>query len=78
MSERSRGLLYAVIASYVSSILITAGGLVYMNHVDQESNRKWCKTVVTLDDAYSQTPPQSVVGKQIALSIHDLRTDFGC
>lgn len=73
-----RKIWYAVIASYVSGILVTGSGLVYMNHVDTESNRKWCSLVVTLDETYRQTPPTTEVGRKVAVSINGLRQDFRC
>lgn len=73
-----KGMLYSVIMSYVCAIAITAGALVYMRHVDNESNRQWCSLVVTLDDTYLQNPPTTEVGKKVAQSMHNLRINFGC
>lgn len=73
-----KSIWYSVIASYVSGILITISMFVYTNYIDDQSNRRWCTIVVTLDDTYKQTPPLTEVGKKIAESIHDLRIEFDC
>lgn len=73
-----RSVLYSVVLSYICSIAITAGALVYMRHVDNESNSQWCSLVVTLDDTYTQNPPASEVGRKIAQSMHNLRSNFKC
>lgn len=69
---QSLAALFAVVA------LLAAGGMFYTNHVAQESERKWCEFIVTLDDAWSSTPPQSALGRQVAASLHKLRDEFGC
>ncbi len=43
-----------------------------------ESNRKWCSLVITLDDAYKETPPTTAAGKNVAESLHRLRGELGC
>jgi hypothetical protein len=44
----------------------------------RESQRKWCRVVVTMDDAYRETPPATAAGKNFAESISQLRRDIGC
>lgn len=73
-----RSLWYSIIMSYLCGIAITTGALVYMKHVDNESNRKWCDIAITLDEGYKKIPPQSEVGRRIAADMHKLRNDFEC
>lgn len=62
----------------VTVILLVAAGVWYTNRTARESERKWCEFITVLDDAWSSTPPQSPLGRQVAASLHKLRDDFGC
>lgn len=73
--------MYALILAYVTAILIGVGSVVYTGIAVGENNRKWCDLLIPLDDAYTGNPqqrPQTAIGKQVAASIHRLRTDFEC
>jgi hypothetical protein len=50
----------------------------YTGYAQRQSEQKWCEFVVVLDDAWSSTPPQSPLGRRVAVAMHELRTDFGC
>jgi len=74
----SRGALYGLIATYVSSILMVAVAIWYANYVDRQSNRQWCELIVSIDDAYSGAPATNPSGKKVAEEFHRLRTQFAC
>jgi hypothetical protein len=66
-------------------VAVMAMGVMYVRHVDREAeqrereaDRRWCELLVTMDDAYGSTPPQTELGRRIATAMHQLRTDFGC
>lgn len=45
---------------------------------EREADRRWCELLITLDDAYGATPPQSSTGQRLAADVHNLRVDLGC
>lgn len=61
-----------------SSLATGAAALVVALHVNAESDRKWCSVVSTLDAAWSETPPTSAAGKNLARDIHELRDRLDC
>lgn len=75
---------------YALSILaVIVAGVSYTNYVQREadrrhdqivrdSERKWCEFIVVLDDAWSSSPPQSPLGRKVAVALHKQRVDFGC
>lgn len=78
-----------LITAIMSMLLVGGTGYLYTNHVQRqadarhdqlvrESERKWCKFVAPLDDAWSSTPPQSALGRTVATALHDIRAEFGC
>jgi hypothetical protein len=71
-------LWYVLAAVMVSMLLTSAAGLIYTNHVQRQSEQRWCGLVTTLDDAYRATPPQTPTGRDVAARIAALRTDLGC
>lgn len=73
-----RWVAYALVAVVVSIIGVGFGVILYAKHVDSESNQRWCGVVSTLDDAYSQTKPTTLLGQNLARELRELRTDFGC
>lgn len=90
MAVNGRGLLttprwYLLVAVVVSMMLLAAAGIVYTNwaigrqdKAERENDRRWCEMLVTLDDAYGSSPPQSELGRRLAADIHKLRIDLGC
>lgn len=69
---------YSLIAVVVSTIVLSAAGVLYTGHVQRESNRQWCELLTVLDDAYSARRPTTPLGQQVATTVHELRVDFGC
>jgi nitrate reductase assembly molybdenum cofactor insertion protein NarJ len=78
LTHVSRSTWYILVAIYVSMFAMGVATLLYANHVATENSRKWCHLLVTLDEAYQQTPPQSPAGRRVADDIHHLRTDLHC
>lgn len=81
--------LYSVLTAALSSIAMGIVAIEYANYVNarsqeaaalalDESQRKWCEIVRTLDDAYKATPPQTPAGKHLAEEFARLRIDFHC
>lgn len=69
---------YAVIVAYLATLAIGAAALLYADHVDSQSNRRWCGLVTTLDDTYTSQLPTTQLGQSIAREIKQLRHEFGC
>lgn len=73
-----RKMLYALLASYVSVVLMTALVLVYANQIDKNSNRTWCEFLTTIDDGFKANPPQAEAAKKISIAVRKQRVDFEC
>lgn len=71
-------LWWALLAVFISCLAMMAGSLIYANSVARESAQQWCSIVITLDDAYRQTPPQTAVGQNLASEIAQLRQSLEC
>lgn len=52
--------------------------IAYTANKAEESDRRWCALMTELDAAYTATPPTTDVGKRVAASIHNLKTELGC
>lgn len=65
----------AMLASSLTTGLVA---IVVARNGVAESQRKWCAVVVTLDDAYHETPPTTAAGRNLADSIAQLRREIGC
>lgn len=75
-----RRVIVALIVVFLSVVAVGAGSMLYADYVNRESNQRWCGLVVTLDDAYRQSPqqPTTPIGKRIAEEMRKLRDGFGC
>lgn len=71
--RRWRGV--ALVAPFV---LLMIAGMWYTNFVQQQADSRWCELIVTLDEAYQSAPPQSELGREIAVATHKLREDIHC
>lgn len=69
---------YTVAAILLSSIVTASVALVVAVRVNAESDRKWCSVVTTLDDAWTQTPPTTPAGQNLARDFHELRQRLDC
>lgn len=70
--------LYAVFVALACAIVMGVASLQYTNYVDRKNKHQWCAIVETMDDAYTATPPQSVVGKRLAEEFARMRSEFNC
>lgn len=70
--------LYALLLSFLSAIIVTAGGILYTGYVDSQSNKRWCSLITLIDDTNIKTPPTTEIGKQYAIEIRKIRNEFGC
>lgn len=77
-SHFNRAQWYSLLAIFTSMLALTVVSLTYSNYVADETGRKWCSLVLTLDDIYTHTPPQTPAGQQVAKEIHDLRVNLKC
>jgi hypothetical protein len=62
----------------VPFLLLLAVSMLYTNFVQRQADQRWCALVVSVDDAYLATPPQTPVGEQIAEAMHQLRQELDC
>lgn len=77
----SRGALRGLIFAYVSIVAIILTGVLYVNYVNSRNDRRWCKVLIAIDEAYDQArnnPNTSPAGKHIAEEFHRLRIEFEC
>jgi hypothetical protein len=65
-------------AMLASSLAVGVAAVLIGIHGQQESERKWCSIVTTLDSAYRQQPPQTPTGKQVASDMAQLRRSLRC
>jgi hypothetical protein len=78
MNNPRRGVIYSLIISFASVIVVSLGGIFYTNHVDRESNQKLCVMIVAVDDAFKDTAPTAPSGLKVADAFHRLRNDLEC
>jgi hypothetical protein len=82
-------LWYAIAVACLSCVLIAVVSVQYANYVhkqtiaemkkqQQQSDLRWCELLSSIDDGYTNDPPQTEAGKRQAELIGRLRTDFGC
>lgn len=50
----------------------------YTASKNKENDRRWCALMRELDAAYAASPPQTEVGRRVAASVHNLKTELGC
>lgn len=75
----------AVVVFFICGVVACFFNLAYTTVVDnqsdrdnQQNDRKWCRLLVELDDAYKGATPTTQTGRNVAQAIHELRTDLGC
>ena len=75
----SRGARRAAIGLLVLTLVMGAANLWASYLQVQASQRKWCSTLVALDNADQHAPPPtSAFGRHLVTDFHDLRQQFGC
>lgn len=75
---RRQPIAYSIAAIFLTLAVSIPSGLWYTNHVQKESDQRWCELLVTMDDAYQAGSPTTEIGRKIAALMHKLRVDFGC
>lgn len=78
MKNPRRGVIYSLIISFISVVIITYIGIAYTNYVDRHSRRDLCEMVVAVDEAFKTTPANQASGQNIAKAFHNLRTKLEC
>ncbi|MFC3504793.1 hypothetical protein ACFOOK_28030 [Micromonospora krabiensis] len=78
MTTRAVRVWYAMTVTFVVMIAFAGASVIYANHAARESEQKWCGLVTTLDRVYTDNPPQTPVGRDMAAQIRQLRIDFDC
>jgi hypothetical protein len=63
---------------YIVVVLLFGIAIQYSNYAIMRSQRHWCSLVTTMDNTYSQAPPTTETGKQIAADIRHLVEAFEC
>jgi hypothetical protein len=81
--RHARPTWYAYAAIFASCLMLSISSLLISKKYADDSARKWCDIIVTMDDAYKQprppgTPPLTVTGQRIAKDMHNLRRELGC
>ena len=67
------------VALILPFVLVVVGLVLYVNRVQQQSERQWCELLTTLDETYQAgPPPETDRGRRIVVAIHQLRQDFAC
>jgi hypothetical protein len=74
----SRSTWYVLVVIYLSMFAAVAATMIYSKHVADSDTRKFCAVVITLDNTYKRTPPQTAAGKQVAVDMANLRQSLGC
>jgi hypothetical protein len=64
-------MLASAVGLFIASVVISL-------RVNAESDRKWCSVVITLDDAWRQSPPTTAAGKTMAANMSELRRELHC
>lgn len=74
---------WAIAVNVVCFLALVILGVLYINNVASESERKWCGVVTTLDDSYAAprppgSPAITATGQRIIDEMRRLRREFGC
>lgn len=72
------GARHAVIFLFCLSLALAGFCLIFTAKMVGANNRKWCSTIVLIDDAYRQRPPATATGRKLAADFGVLRREFGC
>lgn len=77
-AKHIKHILWIILACFVSVVAVTISGIFYTNHVQRDTNRQWCELLRPLDKAYSETPPATELGRDVANALHSLYIKFNC
>lgn len=73
-----RGVIYSLIIAFVTVVVVSILGIFYTGMVANDNNRKWCRALIAIDDAYSESNVTTPAGKRIAEEFRMLRHEFEC
>jgi hypothetical protein len=73
-----RKLAIAVLTSFTCLFIGVIASFQYTDFVDRRSNQRWCGIVALFNSAYVENPPTTNLGKEIAVAMLNLETDFSC
>ena len=74
----TRASVYRDVAVLASSIVVSIVALLFALHAVDQSERKWCDIVTSLNAAYTQQPPSTPTGVEVARRIADLSRSLEC
>lgn len=69
---------YSFLMIYVSMAALGVGSVLYSHHVAQESEKKWCSLIGTLNEGYSRGNPTTPIGQKLKSDFAALNRDLGC
>lgn len=75
------GLLYVVLALFISTITVSAFSVIYTNHSKQEADKRWCTLFAAFDRPVPpeiKDPVQRARSEQTVAYMHQLRINHGC
>lgn len=69
----------AVVVLFLLNTALIVVAYLFISHQAQVNERKWCTTLVTLDQADQRAPkPTSEFGRKLVADFHQLRGSLGC
>ena len=78
MSDSRRFPLWSFVFLVLLSFVLAGSALVLAGNEVSASQHRWCKALVTLDNADHHAPPTTQPGRNLFADFHDLRVQFGC
>lgn len=78
MNQKIRSNAQTLIA-YAAVMLVLIFGVLYTNHVQRQSEQKFCTVVTLVVSAYdSNPPPTTQLGLELEQDYRDLQRQLGC
>ena len=71
-----RRLLWLVFV--VPFVFMVLGNFFYINHIQNEADRRWCDLLTLIDSQSQVVPPETEVARQFAIIISALRKELNC
>lgn len=66
---------WRAVARVVAVVVLLVMGVLYTNHVQRQSEQKWCRLLAVLTSGPSPTTDR---GQVVVTALKDLREDFHC
>lgn len=70
--------IYVLLVQLLSIAVMVTFVFEYTQRQITENDRKFCAAIASVDDAYTENPPTTQAGKNIAERWHELRAEFQC